>query len=63
MRAACLAAGVVLALMAGVLRSWATLVGLLLVAGLVSATLQPAANLFLARRARPEHQGVSFGIK
>lgn len=63
MRAMCVAASAVLVLLAVALRSWAALAVLLLLAGLVSATMQPAINLFLARRAPPGRQGVAFGVK
>lgn len=63
MRAACVAAAVVLALLAAVAGSWATLTVLLFAAGLVSGAIQPAINLFLSRRARPDRQGTAFGIK
>lgn len=63
MRVICVAAGAMLALLAVAARSWLILVVLLYLAGLIGAGMQPAANLFLARRTRPEHQGLSFGIK
>lgn len=63
MRVGCLVAAVLLLALASLARSWATLTGLLVVAGLLSATMQPAVNLFLARRTGPGHQGLAFGVK
>lgn len=63
MRATCLAAAVMLALVAVTARSLAILVALLFVGGLASAAAQPAINLFLSRRTPLERQGISFGIK
>lgn len=63
MRVACVASATVLALLGGALRSWAALAVLLFCAGLISAAMQPAINLFLSRRAAPGRQGVAFGIK
>jgi MFS family permease len=62
MRLAALSSALVLALMATV-SSWASLLTLLLIAGMVSSATQPAANLFLARRIPSARQGVAFGIK
>src|SRR5579875_2940116 len=53
----------VLGLLAGASRSWALLAVLLVAAGVVSAAMQPAANVFLVGRISPERQGLSFGIK
>ncbi|MGC8463788.1 MAG: MFS transporter [Acidimicrobiales bacterium] len=63
MRAAALAAAAVQLLVGVVAPSWGVLVGLLFVAGLVSSAIQPAANLFLARRTPPTRQGLAFGVK
>lgn len=63
MRLASLAAGLLLGLLAVVLHSWGELCVLLLAAGLVSSSMAPATNLFLARRADPSHQGAAFGLK
>lgn len=63
MRLAAAGAAVVLAGLAAAARSFASLAGLLLVAGVASAAMQPAANLFLSNRIPPERQGLSFGIK
>ncbi len=63
MRAAAFAAAAVQLLVGAVTPSWGVLVGLLFVAGLVSSAIQPAANLFLARRTPPTHQGLAFGFK
>lgn len=63
MRAACVAAAVVLALLAAATVSWEVLAGLLAVAGVVGASMQSAVNLFLARRAPAGRQGTAFGVK
>src|SRR5579875_3373155 len=63
MRLAVLGSSVVLGLLAGASRSWALLAVLLVAAGVVSAAMQPAANVFLVGRISPERQGLSFGIK
>ncbi|HET6873666.1 MAG TPA: MFS transporter [Acidimicrobiales bacterium] len=63
MRIACLASGALLLLMATATRSVVTLGVLLAAAGVSSAALQPAANLFLLRRMPLERQGLAFGIK
>lgn len=63
MRVAALAAAVMQVLVGLVASSWGLLVGLLFVAGLVSSAIQPAANLFLARRTPPTRQGLAFGFK
>ncbi len=63
MRIAAFAAAAVQLLVGLVASSWGVLVGLLFVAGLVSSAIQPAANLFLARRTPPGRQGLAFGFK
>ncbi len=63
MRLAASGATVVLGLLAFATRSWPILVVLMVAAGVVSAAMQPAANVFLVRRVVPEHQGLSFGVK
>ncbi|MCL4423560.1 MAG: MFS transporter [Actinobacteria bacterium] len=63
MRGAALASGCVLAALGGLSHSWAALSGLLFLAGLISSAMQPASNLFLARRIDRSRQGTAFGIK
>lgn len=63
MRSAALGAAILLLLIATWAHSLATLAGLLVCAGVVASSLGPATNLFLARRIRPERQGVAYGIK
>ena len=63
MRIAMLGAAVLFALIGGLATSWAALVVLLLLAGGISGSMNPAANLFLARRAESTHHGLVFGIK
>jgi MFS family permease len=63
MRMAVFAAAVVQLLVGLATSSWVVLVGLLFVAGIVSSAIQPAANLFLARRTPPARQGLAFGFK
>lgn len=63
MRVACLVSGVLLLLIATVAHSVTTLAVLLVGAGVSSAAMQPAANLFLARRMPAGRQGLAFGIK
>lgn len=63
LRLAALAAAGLLGALALAARSWALLAGLLFLAGLVSSAIQPAANLFLARRTPPGQQGLAFGVK
>lgn len=60
--AAVAAAGSLLAI-AILARSWVTLTVLLVVAGVVSSSMQPASNLFLSRRIPDTRQGLAFGIK
>jgi MFS family permease len=48
---------------AGLARSWATLVAWLIGAGAANALIQVAANHLLAIGVAPERQGVAFGIK
>lgn len=63
MRVAALGAAGLLILVAGAVHSWAMLAGTLFAAGVVSAAIQPATNLFLARRIPAGRQGTAFGIK
>lgn len=63
MRIAMLGAAVLFALVGGLASSWAALVVLLFLAGAISGSMNPAANLFLARRAESTHHGLVFGIK
>lgn len=63
LRVAVLAAAVMLGLIAAMASSWGVLVLLLFAAGLASSAVQPAVNLFLARRMPRGRQGLAFGIK
>ncbi len=63
MRIACLASGALLLLIAVAARSVVTVGVLLVAAGVASAAMQPAANLFLSRRMPLDRQGLAFGIK
>lgn len=63
MRAACVISGAVLAATAAAVRSVVPMGLLMLVAGVASAGMQPAANTYLARRMQRHRQGVAFGIK
>ena len=63
MRAAAGAGTAVLLLLAVAAHSFDVLAALLFAAGLVSSAIQPATNLFLARRTPPDRQGLAFGIK
>lgn len=62
MRLAMVGAAVLFGLV-GIASSWAVLTLLLLVAGMISGGMNPAANLFLAREAAPERHGLIFGMK
>ncbi|MGH9069423.1 MAG: MFS transporter [Acidimicrobiales bacterium] len=55
-------AAALIAIGAGV-RSWPELVGALVLAGIGNGTVQPAANVLLARSVDPDHQGWAFGVK
>ncbi len=48
---------------AGLATSWATLVAMLVIAGIGNAFAQPSANLLLARGVPIAHQGFFFGVK
>ena len=63
MRVACMVSAAVLALIAGIAHSVLALAVLLVVAGVSSAAMQPAANTYLTRRMREDRQGVAFGVK
>ncbi len=63
MRVAPLVSGAALLVIAAVVGSWPALIVTLVVAGLASSAVQPAANLFLSRRIDARHQGLAFGIK
>lgn len=63
MRMAALASAVALAIIAALVGSWPALVATLVLAGVASSAVQPAANLFLSRRVDARHQGLAFGIK
>lgn len=62
MRASTVFITVLLALQAVVV-SWITLALLLVLAGISSSAMQPAINLFLARRVPEGRQGLAFGVK
>ncbi len=63
MRVAAVVSAAALALVASAVGSWPALLGTLVLAGVASGAVQPAANLFLSRRVDPRHQGLAFGIK
>ncbi len=63
MRAATPAAAVMLALIAAFADSWLALSAMLVAAGFASSAIQPATNLFLARRLPRARQGLAFGVK
>lgn len=63
MRVASLVSSAALVLVAIAVDSLATLAPVVVLAGLASAAMQPATNLFLARRVRQERQGLAFGLK
>ena len=63
MRLATLGTTLALLLIALVVRSWLSLAVVMLPAGIASAAMQPAVNLFLARRIAQERQGLAFGLK
>jgi MFS family permease len=62
MRVTVMASAVLLALQ-GFAMSWLMLALLLVLAGMSSSAMQPAINLFLARRMPQGRQGVAFGVK
>lgn len=53
----------VLLSLATLTRSWVDLVAILIGAGIISAAVQPATNLFLSRHIPKQRQGFAFGIK
>lgn len=63
MRPAALCAAVVLLVVAITVHSWAELVVVLFVAGMLSAAMQTSSNLFLARRIPGNRQGFAYGLK
>ncbi len=63
MRTAAVCSGLLLLVVAAAVRSWATLLPAMMVAGASSAAMQPAANVFLARRIPAARQGFAFGFK
>ncbi len=63
MQASAAAAGLALLMLALLATSFATLVALMLAAGLISSFMQPATNRFLIRRIPDARQGLAFGIK
>ncbi len=63
MRPTAVIAGILLALIAVLVHSTVSLSIVLFFAGIVSAAMQPATNLFLARRIPRNRQGFAFGVK
>lgn len=64
MRLAVLSSAVLTLLIALLASSWWIVLAVLIVpCGIASGAVQPAANLFLARRVAPERQGMAFGVK
>ncbi len=63
MRVATPAAAATLGLIAAFANSWLALAALLAAAGFASSAIQPATNLFLARRMPSARQGLAFGVK
>jgi predicted MFS family arabinose efflux permease len=63
MRAAVLATGVCLLLIAALATTLASFLALLVVAGLANGAAQPALNLFMAEEVDIERQGLAFGVK
>lgn len=63
MRPTALLAAVLLVIIAIFVHSWAFLTVSLFFAGVLSAAMQPATNLFLARRIPLNRQGFAFGAK
>ncbi len=63
MKMACLAAACLLVALATVAVSVPVLAGVLVAAGVTSSAMQPAVNVFLARRVPEERQGAVFGVK
>ena len=63
MRAGALMAATALGSIALFARSWPSLAACMVLGGLGNGLLQPAVNLFLARRIEADRQGLVFGIK
>ncbi len=63
MKPTAVTAGILLALIAIMAHSWFSLAVILFFSGLVSSAMQPATNLFLARRIPVNRQGFAFGVK
>lgn len=63
MRLASAGSSVMLLLLATVTRSWVVLGVLMVPAGVCSAAMGPATNIFLSRRIPTPRQGLAFGIK
>lgn len=63
MRPSAVLAAVILMTVATLVHSWIGLTVVLFFAGLLSAAMQPATNLFLARRIPSDKQGFAFGVK
>ncbi|MEU7815173.1 MFS transporter [Pseudonocardia sp. NPDC049154] len=58
-----LALVVVLLVIGLLVRQWWVLALLMVVGGVALATVQPAADVWVSRRVRAEHQGLAFGFK
>jgi MFS family permease len=63
MRAVCLVTAALLLVTAGLVRSWAVLVAVLVLGGVASAGGFVATNHFLARRAPERNRGAAFGLQ
>jgi MFS family permease len=63
MRVSSLLSAVTLLAIAVAARSWAVMAGMMVLAGLAAAAMQPATNLLLARRIPRSKQGLAFGVK
>lgn len=63
MRPTAILVAILLTVMAALVRSWTELAIVLFFAGILSAAMQPATNLFLARRIPANRQGLAFGVK
>jgi MFS family permease len=63
LRVAALGSAATMLAIAALARSWATLAALLVLAGVVNAAAQPAANLYLARAVPPTRLGWALALK
>jgi MFS family permease len=63
MRIPVLSLAVVLAVIGALVRDWVALALLTVLCGIVLATVQPAADVWVARRVPAAHQGLAFGVK